>query len=133
MHQLGNETDREEAKNKIKKILTARRRFYEASLILLECDNAFAEKVKYTLENMIFASKVVNIVGAGGRALPIDASIIRFYLEIDHRICVREENITVDFEKRRCLIKLNDEIIAEIPIKDGVGVKSLTIMAHRDK
>ena len=80
MHQLGNETDREEAKNKIKKILTARRRFYEASLILLECDNAFAEKVKYTLENMIFASKVVNIVGAGGRALSIDASVIRFYL-----------------------------------------------------
>ena len=127
MHQLGNETDREEAKNKIKKILTARRRFYEASLILLECDNAFAEKVKYTLENMIFASKVVNIVGAGGRALSIDASMIRFYLETVHRICVREENIAIDVQTQKCSIKLNDKITANIPIKDGIGIKSLML------
>lgn len=133
MYQLGNQTDREDTKNKIREIITARRQFYEAGITLLECDNNFAGKAKCTLENMTFASKVVNIVGAGGRALSLDASMVRFYLEIDHRICVREENITVDFEKRRCLIKLNDEITAEIPIKDGVGVKSLTIMEHRDK
>ena len=133
MHQLGNKTNREDTKNKIREIITARRQFYEAGITLLECDNNFAGKVKRTLENMTFASKVVNIVGAGGRALSLDASMVRFYLEINHRILVREENTTVDFEKRRCLIKLNDEIIAEIPIKDGVGVKSLTIMAHRDK
>ena len=70
MHQLGNETDREEAKNKIKEILTARRRFYEAGITLLECDNTFAEKIKHTLETMTFTSKVVNIVGNGGGALP---------------------------------------------------------------
>ena len=77
------------------------------------------------MENMIFASKVVNIVGAGGRALPIDASIIRFYLEIDHRICVREENITIDFEKHLCLIQLDDKYIAKIPIKNGIGIKNV--------
>lgn len=133
MHQLGNETAIEDTKNKIREILTARRRFYEAGITLLECDNNFADKVRRRLESMTFTSKVVNIVGAGGRALPTDAFMIRFYLETVHRICVREENITVDFEKRRCLIKLNDEITAEIPLKDGIGVKSLTIMAHRDK
>lgn len=133
MYQLGNQTDREDTKNKIREIITARRQFYEAGITCLECDNNFAGKIKHTLENMTFASKVVNIVSDGGRALSIDASMVRFHLEIDHRICVREENITVDFEKRRCVIKLNDEITAEIPLKDGIGVKSLTIMAHRDK
>ena len=125
MHQLGNETDREEAKNKIKEILTARRRFYEAGITLLECDNTFAEKLKHTLETMTFTSKVVNIVGNGGGALPIDASIIRFYLEIDHRICVREENITINFEKHLCLIQLDDKYIAKIPIKNGIGIKNV--------
>lgn len=76
---------------------------------------------------MTFASKVVNIVGAGGRALSLDASMVRFYLEIDHRICVREENITVDFEKKICFIKLCNEMTAYIPIKNGIAVKSLTL------
>ena len=127
MHQLGNETDREEAKNKIREILTARRRFYEAGITLLECDNLFAEKIKQILEAMTFTSKVVNIVGAGGRALLIDAFMIRFYLEIDHRICVREENIAIDFQTQKCSIKLNDKITANIPIKDGIGIKNLML------
>ena len=105
MYQLGNQTDRDDTKNKIREIITARRQFYEAGITLLECDNTFADKIKHTLENMTFASKVVNIVGAGGRALSIDASMVRFYLEIDHRICVREENITVDLKKQLCSIQ----------------------------
>ncbi len=76
---------------------------------------------------MTFTSKVVNIVGNGGGALPIDASIIRFYLEIDHRICVREENIAIDVQTQKCSIKLNDKITASIPIKDGIGIKSLML------
>lgn len=82
---------------------------------------------------MIFTSKVVNIVGAGGRALPIDASMIRFYLKIDHRICVREENIAIDFEKHLCSVKLNDEIIVFIPIKERIAVNGLTLSNGKAK
>lgn len=125
MHQLGDELNREDTQRKIRQILTARRQCYQAGIELLECDNTFAAGVKRTLESMTFANKVVNIVGAGGRAVPIDAAMIRFYLETSHRIYVREENITVDVENQLCSIKLNDEVTAKIPIKDGIGIKSL--------
>ena len=125
MHQLGNKTDREDTKNKIKEILMARRRFYEAGVTLLEYDNIFAGNVKRILENMTFVSKVVNIIGAGGYALPIDASMVRFYLEVDYRICVREENITVDLKNRLCSIKLDSKQTAYIPIVEKIGIKSL--------
>lgn len=125
MHQLGNEISKEK-KAEIKTILTARKAFCQAGIALLECDGLFAENVKHSLEQMTFASKIVQIVGAGGLTIPLDAAAICFYLEIDYRICVQKENITVDFENQRCLIQLNDTLTAEVPIKDGIGIKSLT-------
>ena len=128
MYQLESKVNREHKIDKIEKTLEARRMFNEAGIALLECDEMFAYNVKHTLESMTFASKIINIIGAGGSAQPIDASSVRFYLQIHHRICVREENITVNLEKRLCSIKLNDKITAEISISDCVAAKTLTVL-----
>ena len=128
MYQLGSKMNKEDTIDKIEKTLEARRMFNEAGIALLECDEMFAYNVKHTLESMTFASKIINIIGAGGSAQPIDASSVRFYLQIHHRICVREENITVNLEKRLCSIKLNDKITAEISISDCVAAKTLTVL-----
>ncbi len=128
MYQLGSKMNKEDTIDKIEKTLEARRMFNEAGIALLECDEMFAYNVKHTLESMTFASKIINIIGAGGSAQPIDASSVRFYLQIHHRICVREENITVNLEKRLCSIKLNDKITAEISISDCIAAKTLTVL-----
>ena len=127
MHQPEYEIPKEQ-EAETKAIFIARKAFRQAGIALLECDSLFAENIKHSLEQMTFASKVVNIVGAGGSAAPLDAETICFYLEIHHRICVRRENITVDFEARRCFIKLNDTLTAEVPIENDVVVKGLTLL-----
>lgn len=49
MHKLGDELKPEEKKEEIRRILTARRKLYNAGVELLECDRAYAESIKAEL------------------------------------------------------------------------------------
>lgn len=109
---------------KIKRVLLAREELEQTSIKLLECDGVYVHKIKSELKGMTFANRVVPFVGAGG-PLPLDAETVKFYLDDHYRIYVREENITVDLEKMRCQIRLNDDIVVTVPIEDKVGVKSI--------
>ncbi len=109
------------------KTFAARERLFDDSIALMECDDRFAERVQSRLENMKFASRIVNFVGAGGSAEPIDAGRVQFYLRSHYDICVRKENIAIDFDRHLCTIRLNSKYTAKVPIEEGTGVKSLSV------
>ena len=127
MHKLGNELTADDKKNEIRRILTARRKLYNAGVELLECDHVYAEGIKAELERHTFVSHTVPFVGAGARKKPIDEADVRFYLEMRMRIYVKEENITFDAENGLCKIRLNDVLTANIPIKSGTSVRSILL------
>ncbi len=127
MYKLGNELTTDDKKNEIRRILTARRKLYNAGVELLECDHVYAEGIKAELERHTFVSHTVPFVGAGARKKPIDEADVRFYLEMRMRIYVKEENITFDAENGLCKIRLNDVLTAHIPIKSGTSVRSILL------
>lgn len=63
MHKLGDVLTPEEGKEKIKRILTARRKLYNAGVELLECDHVYAEGIKAELERHTFADCMVPFEG----------------------------------------------------------------------
>ena len=93
MHKLGDVLTPEEGKEKIKRILTARRKLYNAGVELLECDHVYAEGIKAELERHTFADCMVPFEGDSAEKKQIDETDVRFYLEMRMRIYVREENI----------------------------------------
>lgn len=127
MYKLGNELTTDDKKNEIRRILTARRKLYNAGVELLECDHVYAEDIKAELERHTFVSHTVPFAGAGARKKPIDEADVRFYLEMRKRIYVKEENITVDAENGLCTIRLNDVLTANIPIKSGTSVGGILL------
>ena len=127
MYKLGNELTTDDKKNEIRRILTARRKLYNAGVELLECDHVYAEGIKAELERHTFVSHTVPFVGAGARKKPIDEADVRFYLEMRMRIYVKEESITFDPGNGLCKIRLNDTITAYIPIKRGTAVRSILL------
>lgn len=46
MHKLGDVLTLEEGKEKIKRILTARRKLYNAGVEFLECDHVYADGIR---------------------------------------------------------------------------------------
>lgn len=127
MHKLGDVLTPEEGKEKIKRILTARRKLYNAGVELLECDHVYAEGIKAELERHTFADYMVPFEGDTAEKKQIDEADVRFYLEMRMRIYVREENIIFDAENGLCKIRLNDVLTANIPIKSGTAVRSIEI------
>ena len=127
MHKLGDVLTPEEGKEKIKRILTARRKLYNAGVELLECDHVYAEGIKAELERYTFADYMVPFEGDSAEKKQIDETDVRFYLEMRMRIYVREENIIFDAENGLCKIHLNDVLTANIPIKSGTAVRSIEI------
>lgn len=127
MHKLGDVLTPEEGKEKIKRILTARRKLYNAGVELLECDHVYAEGIKAELERHTFADYMVPFEGDTAEKKQIDEADVRFYLEMRMRIYVREENIIFDAENGLCTIRLNDVLTANIPIKSGTAVRSIEI------
>ena len=59
MYKLGNELTTDDKKNGIRRILTARRKLYNAGVELLECDHVYAEGIKAELERHTFADYMV--------------------------------------------------------------------------
>ena len=127
MHKLGNELTTDDKKNEIRRILTARRKLYNAGVELLECDHVYAEGIKAELERHTFADCMVPFEGDSAEKKQIDETDVRFYLEMRMRIYVREENIMFDAENGLCKIRLNDVLTANIPIKSGTAVRSIEI------
>lgn len=127
MHKLGDVLTPEEGKEKIKRILTARRKLYNAGVELLECDHVYAEGIKAELERHTFADYMLPFEGDSAEKKQIDETDVRFYLEMRMRIYVREENIIFDAENGLCKICLNDVLTANIPIKSGTAVRSIKI------
>lgn len=127
MHKLGDVLTPEEGKEKIKRILTARRKLYNAGVQLLECDRVYAGNIKSELERHTFASHTVPFVGAGAVKKQIDETDICLYLEAFMRIYVKEENIIIGTENSLCKIKLSDKLTANIPMRNGTAVKSILI------
>ena len=104
------------------KIMESREKQRQASLELLEIDSSFAFKIKNQLQNMIFTKYVVTFLGVPSKK-EISSRLIAFYLEVNHRIHIKEENVSI--QDWLCYIKLNDEITAKVPIKNGTGIKSV--------
>ena len=127
MHKLGDVLTPEEGKEKIKRILTARRKLYNAGVELLECDHVYAEGIKAELERHTFADCMVPFEGDSAEKKQIDETDVRFYLEMRMRIYVREENITFDAENGLCTIRLNDVLTANIPIKSETSVGGILL------
>lgn len=127
MHKLGDVLTPEEGKEKIKRILTARRKLYNAGVELLECDHVYAEGIKAELERHTFADYMVPFEGDSAEKKQIDETDVRFYLEMRMRIYVKEENIIFDAENGLCKIRLNDVLTANIPIKNETAVRSIEI------
>ena len=126
MHKLGDVLTPEEGKEKIKRILTARRKLYNAGVELLECDHVYAEGIKAELERHTFADYMVPFEGDEAEK-QIDENDVRFYLEMRMRIYVKEENITFDAGNGLCKIRLKDTITAYIPIKSRTAVRSILL------
>ena len=59
MYKLGNELTTDDKKNEIRRILTARRKLYNAGVELLECDHVYAEGIKAELERHTFANYIL--------------------------------------------------------------------------
>lgn len=125
MHKLGDVLTSEDGKEKIKRILTARRKLNNAGVELLECDLVYAEGIKAELERLTFADYTVPFEGDSAEKKQIDETDVRFYLEMRMRIYVREENIMFDAENGLCKIRLNDVLTANIPIKSGTATKGI--------
>ena len=106
-------------------IQQAREKVRESCLELLEIDPLFADYIKQELQQMIFAKDIVTVLGAGASKKPIDAKLVVFYLRVNHNIHVKEENISFDFDNNLCYIKLTDDIIAKVQMKNATGIKSL--------
>lgn len=127
MHKLGNELTTDDKKNEIRRILTARRKLYNAGVELLECDRFYAKGIKDELERHAFADYMVPFEGNGAAKKQIDEADVRFYLEMRMRIYVREENIMFDAENGLCKIRLNDVLTANIPIKSETAVGGILL------
>jgi len=106
-------------------IQEAREKVRESCLELIEVDFLFAGYIKHKLQQMIFAKHIVTVLGAGGRKKQIDARLVVFYLKVNHNIHVKEENISFDFDNNLCYIKLTDDIMAKVQMKNVTGIKSL--------
>lgn len=115
MHKLGEALTSEEEKEKIRRILTARRKLCNAGVELLECDRIYAGNIKAELESLTIAD-YMPFEGNDAEKRLIDETDIRLFLETRMRIYVREENITLNTENGLCRIQLNDELVAEIPM-----------------
>ena len=128
MRQLGDHITTESAESrKIKTILAARRALYQAGVQLLECDDAYAGRIKAELERQVFASHSVSFADGKQIERELDASGVRFYLEIFMRIYVQEESVEIDRENALCRIRLNERTEAVIKIQSGRAVKSILL------
>ena len=125
MHQLGM-VNKASADEKIKRVLSARRSFYNAAAALLECDDAYAARIKTELERLKIARYFRPFAG-----LPylceVTADEIQSYLETARRIYLRQEQIVIDAKEKLCRIALNPRVTANIPLGDKVAVKSILI------
>lgn len=123
MHKLGDTLTSDDQKEEIRRILSARRKLYNAGVALLECDRTYAENIKRELERRTLAGYMAS--SAEEAKKPIDETDVRLYLETFLRIYVKEENITIDTENGLCNIRLQDKLTANIPIESeatGKGV-----------
>lgn len=114
MHKLGDTLTSDDQKEEIRRILSARRKLYNAGVALLECDRVYAENIKRELEKHTLAGYIASYAEEAKK--PIDETDIRLYLETVLRIYVKEENITIDTENGLCNIRLQDKLTANIPI-----------------
>ncbi|MDD2435703.1 MAG: hypothetical protein PHO63_05595 [Bacilli bacterium] len=107
------------------KLQAARDKVRQATLELYETDSVFVSDIKHRLQKMIFAKNIVTFLGAPSKR-QIDARLVEFYLNVNHRIYVLQENVSFDFDdKRLCYIKLTDDVVAKVPLKNATGIKSL--------
>lgn len=111
---------------KIKNILSARRRAYEAGIALLECDDEYASRVKTELEQYVLANRTASSAGSED-ARCIDESDIQIYFEMWHRIYLRVENITFNPERTLWFVRLNAHLGAVLPVRNETGVRSILV------
>lgn len=107
-------------------VSTARQNFKNAEKALRECDDIYADDIKRNLEKMYIGDKIVRFVGLG-KAEPITAKDISFYLAQSFRVYIEAEQIRFDENTNRWHIHLNDRTTAFVPIKTQTVVKNVFI------
>lgn len=125
MHQLG-AVNADELRENIKHILSARRRAYDAGIELLECDDVYANRIKSELERLILASHTSPFADSDEERA-VDSEDVRMYFEMHRRIYLRSENIMMDLKKKSCQIILNPRIMATLPVKNAVAIRSVLV------
>ena len=112
------------SKERIQKIISARRNLHNAGVALLEVDDLYAFDIKNLLEKMIFTKEIAPCTGANYKK-QIEANDVMFYLQ-NQRIYVDTNNIILDFDNNICYIKLNETHTSKIPLKNAIGFKGIT-------
>lgn len=107
-------------------IITARQNFKNAEKALRECDDIYADDTKHNLEKMHIGDKIVRFVGLG-KAEPITAKDISFYLAQSFRVYIETEQICFDENTHRWNIRINDRTTAFVPVKTQTVVKNVFI------
>ena len=87
MHQLG-AVNKASADEKVKRVLSARRSFYNAAAALLECDDAYAARIKTELERLKIARYFRPFAGIP-YLREVTADEIQSYLETARRVVSR--------------------------------------------
>lgn len=73
-------------------VSTARQNFKDAEKTLRECDDIYTNDIKRDFEKMHIGKRIVKFVGVG-KAEPITANDISFYLAQSFRVYVDEKQI----------------------------------------
>lgn len=107
-------------------IIATRQNFESAEKALRECDDLYAGDIKHKLEKMYIGDKIVRFVGIG-KAEPITAKDISFYLAQNFRVYVDAEQISFDKNTHRRNIRLNSSITASVAVKTQTVIKNVFI------
>lgn len=107
-------------------VSTARQSFESAEKALRECDDLYADDIKHKLEKMYIGDKIVRFVGIG-KAEPITAKDISFYLAQSFRVYVDAEQISFDKNTHRRNIRLNSSITASVAVKTQTVIKNVFV------
>lgn len=107
-------------------VLIARQNFESAEKALRECDDIYADDIKRKLEKMHIGNKIVRFVGIG-KAEPITAKDISFYLAKSFSVYVEAAQIGFDEYTHRWNIRLNGNITASVPVNAQTVIKNVFI------
>lgn len=107
------------------RLMAAREKVRQAKMELLEVDDMYVSVVESQLKHMVFADKILLFIGAGVPAMPLRVDDVCHDLGFQYDIHIPPENVTIDFEKMLCFIKLNERVTVTVQMKNAIGVKSI--------